>query len=124
MRKPASLHLSLAIAVSLTSATGFSFADSPKVIEKDLTDAFLTSISPAIRQAVVGYYGVIKPFDLFDAKINSLERTEEGGFHFKCQVIITTFEGAHNPPYGYDTVTLDVSTEGVNVINFEHQDHN
>jgi hypothetical protein len=35
---------------------------------------------------------------------------------------VDTFEGAHNPPYGRETVWLEIYPGGISVQKFEHQD--
>jgi len=40
--------------------------------------------------------------------------------YYDVTVQITTFEGAHNPPYGFDTITLRI--QSFEVINYEHKD--
>ncbi|MGE6231434.1 DUF3888 domain-containing protein [Paenibacillus chitinolyticus] len=97
-------------------------AEPQKVSEHNITDAFLATIAPAIGNALTGYYGELKQFGLYDAKIVSLERKTQGGFDFICKVAVTTFEGAHNPPYGDDILTLDISGGKIYVIKFEHKD--
>lgn len=90
--------------------------------EHNITDAFLATIAPAIGNALTGCYGELKQFGLYDAKIISLERKTQGWFDFICKVTVTTFEEAHNPPYGNDILTLDISAGNIYVIKFEHKD--
>ncbi|WP_050803035.1 MULTISPECIES: DUF3888 domain-containing protein [unclassified Paenibacillus] len=97
-------------------------AEPLKASEHNITDAFLATIAPAIGNALTGYYGKLKQFELYDAKVVSLERKTQGGFDFICKVAVTTFEGAHNPPYGDDILTLDISGGKIHVIKFEHKD--
>jgi len=40
--------------------------------------------------------------------------------YYDVTVQITTFEVAHNPPYGFDTITLRI--QSFEVINYEHKD--
>ena len=88
---------------------------------KLMYDALLTSLDPYISEEVVNYYGYYKQYGLFDAKIIRIIRQSEGSFSFTVTVQVITFEHAHNPPYGKETITFDVSPFGVKVINFVHE---
>lgn len=35
---------------------------------------------------------------------------------------IQTYENAHNPPYGLETITFKVSSSRIQTFNFEHQE--
>lgn len=86
----------------------------------NLQDTLLTLLTPALDQAVKDEYGEPKQFDLFNAKIESIERPYNGGFHFIIRVTIQTFEGAHNPPYGKDTFTFDITPEKTTLLKTKH----
>ncbi len=88
--------------------------------EENLRDTLLTLLTPALDQAVKSVYGEPKQFDLFNAKINRIDRPQKGGFHFIVDVTIQTFEGAHNPPYGKDTFTFDVTPEKTTLLKSTH----
>ncbi|KQU13031.1 hypothetical protein ASG65_11825 [Bacillus sp. Leaf13] len=88
---------------------------------KLIYDTLLTSLDPYISEEVVNYYGYYKQYGLFDAKIIRIIRQSEGSFSFRVTVQVITFEHAHNPPYGKETITFDVSPFGVKVINFVHK---
>lgn len=87
---------------------------------ENLQDTLLTLLTPAIDQAVKDEYGEPKQFDLFNAKIESIGRPYSGGFHFIIKVTIQTFEGAHNPPYGKDTFTFDITPEKTTLLKSKH----
>lgn len=88
---------------------------------KLIYDSLLTVLDQNIAKEVIDYYGYYKQYRLYDAKIISIKRESEGGFSFRIVVQITTFEHAHNPPYGIDTITFDVSPFGIKTINFVHK---
>lgn len=88
--------------------------------EKDVLYALL---NPRISNALVGYYGVRKLYDLSNMKILSIEPLlPEGSFVFRVVVVVETFTGPHNPPYGRDKITLRIDTSDVSVEKFEHTD--
>jgi hypothetical protein len=88
---------------------------------KRVHDTLLTTLNPYIGQAVIKYYGESKQYGLYDAKILNIERPHEGGFTFKVKVQVTTFEHAHSPPYGIETVTMEVDSSGIEVTDFQHR---
>lgn len=88
---------------------------------KLLHDTLLTTLSPFIRDQLSNYYGYIKQFGLYDAEILSIQREREGGYSFRVKVQIETFEHAHNPPYGKETMTFEINPAGVKAIDFIHE---
>ncbi|MGE7946254.1 DUF3888 domain-containing protein [Lysinibacillus sp. NPDC093688] len=77
-------------------------------------------ISPSIDKEIIHYYGYRKQYGLYDAEILSIIRKHEGQFSFITEVQITTFEHAHDPPYGKETMTFEVRPNGVKTISFKH----
>lgn len=92
----------------------------PQINKENFKNAFISSLGPAINNALAGHYGKLKQFSLYEAKIINLDKKREGGYF--CTIEVVTFEGPHIPPYGYDRITLDISVGGVFVTKFEHRD--
>ncbi|MEH7226790.1 DUF3888 domain-containing protein [Bacillus sp. JJ1566] len=88
---------------------------------KLIYDTLLTTLDPYIENEIIHYYGYLKQYGLYDAKIGSISRNPEAEFSFKVKVQVTTFEHAHDPPYGIETMTFDISPFGVKVIEFKHK---
>lgn len=86
-----------------------------------LYETLLTSLSPYISEGVINYYGYPKSYGLYDAKLVSIERSGEGEFNFKVIVKVYTFEHAHNPPYGKETMTFDISPMGIKRMDYDHE---
>jgi hypothetical protein len=93
----------------------------PNEQEDTLRQVLLATLSPYISNAVTGYYGEIRQYGLYDAEILNIDRLSEGSYSFKVKVLVKTFVGAHNPPYGDEIITLSVSAAGVSVVQFEHR---
>ncbi|MBK3496322.1 DUF3888 domain-containing protein [Viridibacillus sp. YIM B01967] len=91
------------------------------VDNKLLNDTLLTTLDPYITEGIEQYYGYSKQYGLYDAKIISIKRNSDGGFDFTVKVLVTTFEAAHNPPYGKETMTFKISPMGVNRISYTHE---
>ncbi|MBT2667406.1 DUF3888 domain-containing protein [Bacillus sp. ISL-4] len=114
--------LGLSISLLLLSAQPNMITSAETELNNKLIyDTLLTSLDPYISEEVVNYYGYYKQYGLFDAKIIRIIRQSEGSFSFRVTVQVNTFEHAHNPPYGKETITFDVSPFGVKVINFVHK---
>lgn len=86
---------------------------------KLIYDTLLTTLFPSIEKEIIHYYGYPKQFD--DAKILRITREHEGSFDFHAEIQVTTFEHAHDPPYGKETITFTISPFGVKTINFQHE---
>ncbi|GGE58802.1 DUF3888 domain-containing protein [Priestia taiwanensis] len=84
-----------------------------------LHDTSLTTLHPSITEQVVNHYGYLK---LYDATIiTHIKRQHEGGFNFDVAVVLHTFEHAHNPPYGKETIVFNVRPFGVKALYFKHE---
>ncbi|CAM3248614.1 DUF3888 domain-containing protein [Filibacter tadaridae] len=92
-----------------------------KLNNKLLIDTVITLLDPHISEAVENYYGYHKSYGLYDTKIIGITRKDEGGFKFKVKVQVNTFEAAHNPPYGKETILFEVDIDKVKVIQFIHE---
>lgn len=89
--------------------------------EKLQTDFILRLLSPYIDKAIKDYYGEIRQYGLWNAKIIYIKRLEPGSFNFETTVSVITFTGPHNPPYGLETITIRFGYDGVKVIKFKHE---
>ncbi|WHZ00471.1 DUF3888 domain-containing protein [Neobacillus sp. YX16] len=99
---------------------GYTKAENDKYL---MSDAFLTTLSPHIGNAVVGRYGELTQYALYDIEIISLERTQNGRtFDFNVVLKVFPFEKAHNY-IGADTLTLEVLPSGVNITNYKHEEY-
>lgn len=89
--------------------------------EKTIQDFLLAILSPYIDQAIEQYYGERKQYALYIAKIVDIRRfSEKGQFNFEIKVKVMTFEGPHNPPYGFETITIVNDSSKITVTKFEH----
>lgn len=88
---------------------------------KLIYDTLITSLDPSIQKEIINYYGYLKQYGLYDAKILSITREHEGSFDFNVEVQVTTFEHAHDPPYGKETITFNISPFGIKTISFKHE---
>lgn len=87
---------------------------------KLIYDTLLTTLYPSIEKEIINYYGYLKQYGLYDAKILSINRYE-GQFGFIVKVQVTTFEHAHDPPRGKETMTFKIDPFDVKTISFQHK---
>jgi hypothetical protein len=106
----------------LTLISGNLDAQSEQLDYKLIYDTLITTLFPSIDKEIINYYGYTKQF--VDAKILSITREHEGSFDFNAEVQVTTFEHAHDPPYGKETMTFNISPFGVKTISFQHEGDN
>ncbi|HLQ98024.1 MAG TPA: DUF3888 domain-containing protein [Candidatus Dormibacteraeota bacterium] len=97
------------------------YAEQNKIDYNLLSDTLVTLLNPHIAEAVEHYYGYNKSYGLYDIEILSISREEEEGFRFRVKVQVNTFEAAHNPPYGKETIIFEVAIDKVEVIEFIHE---
>lgn len=81
--------------------------------ERLLLDVFMPCISDAVKQ----YYGESRQYD--NARILSVKPKF---FAHEIVVEVETFAGAHNPPYGIETITLLLDSGKIEVTGFQHRD--
>jgi len=92
----------------------------------ELKSAFLVSLTPSLNKAIGEIYkdipGGDRSYELFDAEILKLERVHKGWESFNVTIEIQTYVGAHNPPYGVDTIYLRVDPDNIKILGYEHKD--
>ncbi|OXS55078.1 hypothetical protein B1A99_25205 [Cohnella sp. CIP 111063] len=118
MRRISKLILfSILLFVAAQSTTAAPFATSSS--EEEQNKLIIALLNPAIENSIVGYYGEPKLYD--SAKIIEIKTLQPGSSIFTVKVVLTTFTGPHNPPYGRDTIKLKVDTTSTKVESFEHE---
>jgi hypothetical protein len=93
----------------------------PDYVFKDvIKEQFILSIlNPHIDKAIEAYYGGFRQY--WNERILDIVRTGEG---YKFKVRLETFTGAHNPPYGLDTMIIVSDSNGIRVEDFKHEELN
>ncbi len=85
--------------------------------EKNNEEFILNILSPYIAAAIKQYYGESRQYR--NAGILNSERTD-GRYRFTIRV--ETFVGAHNPPYGLETIRIIKDNSGIKIEDFIHAD--
>lgn len=87
-----------------------------------IKDAFVWSLFKPIGN-VLSQYNDNRQFTV--DKIVSVKRLEQGQYYWEATLKVTTFEGAHNPPYLYYTMTFNnLSSDGPKAVKIEINDNN
>lgn len=86
-------------------------------------DFLLSQLSPYISKEINKYYGKPKSFDLFDSKVLGIKRLVNGSYYFEITVQVISYEGAHNPPYGIETITITKDYKGMRAMGFKHEEY-
>lgn len=103
----------------LTLISGNFDAKSEQPDYKLIYDTLITTLFPSVDKEIINFYGYLKQYE--DVKILRITREHEGSFDFNAEVQVTTFEHAHDPPYGKETMTFNISPFGVKTIIFKHE---
>jgi hypothetical protein len=98
---------SLLILIACVTLLSFSTAKAETVTQNDIQlrdDLILNLLFPLISEEIERYYG--EPKQYYNQQILQIKKLREGGFNFDVTVQVTTFVGAHNPPYDLVTITF------------------
>ncbi|PHA02309.1 hypothetical protein COE51_03420 [Bacillus pseudomycoides] len=86
-----------------------------------LKEVLINLLLEQISKEVNDYYKEPKLWDRGAEKILEIEK-DEANYIFYVTVQVQTFEGAHNPPYGEDTITFRIRGNDIETINYKHRD--
>ncbi|MEH6891226.1 DUF3888 domain-containing protein [Bacillus sp. JJ864] len=87
-----------------------------------LKEVLIERLVEYIGDAVKNYYGEGRLWYRGSEKILTIEK-DKVNFEFYVTVQVITFKGAHNPPYGEETMTFRVKGGGeVQLMDYKHRD--
>ncbi|WP_020061329.1 DUF3888 domain-containing protein [Bacillus sp. 123MFChir2] len=87
-----------------------------------LKEVLIERLVEYIGGAVKDYYGESRLWYRGSERILSIEK-DKASFEFYVIVQVITFKGAHNPPYGEETMTFRVKGGGqVQLMDYKHRD--
>lgn len=89
----------------------------PKTLLKEV---LIERLIDPIRIAIDDYYQP-KLWDRGFEKIIKIKKDESDNVYF-VTVQVQTFEGAHNPPYGEETITFRIKGSKIEVTDYSHRD--
>lgn len=91
------------------------------VPKKLLKEALIERLVDPISKAIDTYYVKPKLWFRSDEKVLKIEK-DKHNYILYVTVQVQTFEGAHNPPYGEDTITFKIKGDKIVVSDFKHRD--
>lgn len=96
-------------------------AESQKEISTDASEqVILRLLYQPTTAAVDDYYG--EPRQYWQQEVLSVLKVPESPY-YEVVIRVETFHGAHNPPYGLETMTFYIGPlDKVQLISFDHQD--
>ena len=86
-----------------------------------LKEVLINLLLEPIGKEVNNYYKEPKLWDRDSEKVLEIKK-DEANYIFYVTVQVQTFEGAHNPPYGEDTITFRIKGNDIETINYKHRD--
>lgn len=108
--------------ILIASFTFFSY--SPVQVESETKndvqlrdDLIINLLYPLISKEIEQHYGEIKQY--YCANILQIKKLEKGSYYFDVTVQVTTFEGAHNPPFDLVTITFSNRSIDWRIIDFK-----
>ncbi|GEL78180.1 DUF3888 domain-containing protein [Tenuibacillus multivorans] len=84
-------------------------------IEEDMVMGLL---EPYVEKAVEKYYG--QPRDYDQDELVDIKRIDDCEGCFEAVIEVRTYIESQEPPYGYDTIRLDIRGGDVTIIDFVH----
>ncbi|PEJ49908.1 DUF3888 domain-containing protein [Bacillus wiedmannii] len=90
------------------------------VPKKFLKEVVINLLLEPISKEVEKYYKEPKLWFRGSEKIVEITK-DEANYIFYVTVQIQTFEGAHNPPYGEDTITFRIKGNEIKPIQYKHR---
>ncbi|MDQ1144064.1 hypothetical protein QE429_000891 [Bacillus sp. SORGH_AS 510] len=103
---------SLLIIISCFTLFAYSPAKAATIANDDVQlreDVIITLLFPFIYREIEKHYGEPKQF--YNQRVLKIKKLREGSYLFNVTVQVTTFEGAHNPPYDLVTITFSNKNE-------------
>lgn len=82
--------------------------------------ALIASLMPTINQTLEKIYKRPIQWSGAGTEVLNIEQLYGIGGAYRVKLRVHTYTGPHNPPYGADTITIEVGTEGPKVINYVH----
>lgn len=90
------------------------------IVSPEATAVIALLLNPYIRVAIDNYFGEPTQYALYDATIKEISQVNND-FIYKVTISVPTFHGAHNPPYGIETMTFTIRSGGAVLNDYVHQ---
>lgn len=120
MRKFVLLAAGFMTAAVILLSTGTA-AGTENELSKDASEqVILQLLHRSVREAVENYYG--EPKQYWREEVLGVQKVPQSPY-YEVIIRLETFCGAHNPPYGLETLTFYVGPlDSIQLVRFDHQD--
>lgn len=119
MRKFAIFAAGFIAAATILLPTGFATEEPPQIQSNAAEQVILRLLSQPIAAAVEEYYG--RPRQYWQQEVLKVQKAPESPC-YEVVIRVETFYGAHNPPYGLDTMTFNIGPlDRIQLVSFDHQ---
>lgn len=119
MRKFMIFSAGFIAATAILLSTGFATAELPQKQPSAEEQVILRLLSRPISAAVKEYYG--GPRQYWRQEVLKVQKVPESPY-YEVVIRVGTFYGAHNPPYGLETMTFNIGPlDRVQLVSFNHQ---
>ena len=120
MRKFVLLAAGLMAAVAILLSTGAAAQSKSELPQDAMEPVLLRLLHQPVKEAVNDYYN--EPRQYWEQEVLSVQKVPQSPY-YEVVIRVETFYGAHNPPYGLETMTFYVGPlDAVRLVNFDHQD--
>lgn len=120
MRKFVLLAAGLMAAVAVLLSTGAAAQSKSELPQDAMEQVILRLLHQPVKEAVNDYYN--EPRQYWEQEVLSVQKVPQSPY-YEVVIRVETFYGAHNPPYGLETMTFYVGPlDAVRLVNFDHQD--
>ena len=120
MRKFVLLAAGLMAAVAILLSTGAAAQSKSELPQDAMEQVILRLLHQPVKEAENDYYN--EPRQYWEQEVLSVQKVPQSPY-YEVVIRVETFYGAHNPPYGLETMTFYVGPlDAVRLVNFDHQD--
>lgn len=113
------INLFLIIVIFITNINLKTKAKNEYIEPKNMSDTIILLLTSNIKEEIIKYYGYDRSFGFYNIQLKSI--TQKVDNKLDVEIIVLTYEHAHNPPYGRETMSFEVSSNGVKTNYFYHE---
>ena len=119
MRKLVIFAAGIMTAAVVLLSTGAAKAEPQQTQSNAAEQVILRLLYQPTAMAVEEYYGERKQY--WQQEVLNVQKVPESPY-YEVVIRVETFHGAHNPPYGLETMTFYIGPfDNVQLVNFDHQ---
>lgn len=120
MRKLTIFAAGIIVTATVLLSTGAMAAESKNERPDAAEQVILRLLYQPTKKAIEDYYGEHKQY--WEQEVINIQKIPESPY-WEVVIQAETFHGAHNPPYGLETMTFYIGPfDEVQLISFDHQD--